>query len=861
MQHDRQTPSTDQVDYDEAELLASHDYAEPLIVARRPLPRRVRRRRHLRLAPHRQPGAGHRRLAGQAPAGLRHRAARPAARHLARALPERRPGPVPHRERHPRPDQRHADPRRHGRGVRGDDPLLGHSRHAAGRRRGHPRHRAGPPRVAGCSRPTPATRPASTTRAATSTCGTPPATWRSRTRSPRTSGPSCSSAWASRRRAAAARSTPPPCAAAALANRGWPDDVDFDLESLIARMVRLLLIEISAFHTFAWAEELLADPDLVAGDGEGARLVSYIRADETPHVDYLRTALSELRDRTIVGRRRAQARRRRPRRRHVGPRPRPVDRPQPAGDPRDHVGRGAARGRRPSAARPTCWPGSTSWARSAVRTTAPGSRRPPRPDPRSRRVVWRVPHGTTRPRNLRPVDDAAGGLTLTVLGCSGTYAAPGGACSGYLVRSASTTLAVDLGSGTLANLQRHVEHRGPRRRRPQPRAPRPLARPPAAPQRHALRARPRRPARVRHGRHGPPRRPAHQRDGADPAVDRGRRRVRGDGRRPRRCGSVAPTTRSRPWRCASTGPAGRCCTRPTRARRGIRGRSAPASTSSSARRRCRPAEEDRFEHLSGRQAGALRGRGSVPAGWCSPTSHRGSIPTTSGGRQPASSAARSRRRRPAPSSRSDHAPAPACAAAVRVAATVTVRAMRADGRAPDELRPITFARDFTEMAAGSCLVSFGQDPGAVHGVDRRGRAPLDAGPRHRLGDRRVLDAAGLVARARAARGQGRPAVGPQPGDPAADRPGAAVGVRHAGAGRAPGHRRLRRAPGRRRHPHRVDLRRLRGAARRARPPRAAGGCRQPTRSPRSAPPSRSAWSTACRSSTCPTSRTARPRST
>jgi ribonuclease PH len=34
--------------------------------------------------------------------------------------------------------------------------------------------------------------------------------------------------------------------------------------------------------------------------------------------------------------------------------------------------------------------------------------------------------------------------------------------------------------------------------------------------------------------------------------------------------------------------------------------------------------------------------------------------------------------------------------------------MRADGRAPDELRPVTFERDFTEMAAGSCLVSFGQ---------------------------------------------------------------------------------------------------------------------------------------------------------
>ncbi len=35
-------------------------------------------------------------------------------------------------------------------------------------------------------------------------------------------------------------------------------------------------------------------------------------------------------------------------------------------------------------------------------------------------------------------------------------------------------------------------------------------------------------------------------------------------------------------------------------------------------------------------------------------------------------------------------------------------ASRPDGRAPDELRPITFERDFTRMAAGSCLVSFGE---------------------------------------------------------------------------------------------------------------------------------------------------------
>jgi ribonuclease PH len=33
---------------------------------------------------------------------------------------------------------------------------------------------------------------------------------------------------------------------------------------------------------------------------------------------------------------------------------------------------------------------------------------------------------------------------------------------------------------------------------------------------------------------------------------------------------------------------------------------------------------------------------------------------------------------------------------------------RPDGRAPNELRPVTFERDFTEMADGSCLVSFGR---------------------------------------------------------------------------------------------------------------------------------------------------------
>lgn len=90
--------------------------------------------------------------------------------------------------------------------------------------------------------------------------------------------------------------------AAAEASRLLPADIDYELESLVGRMIRLLFIEISAFHAFSWAEEVLGDTTRVAGDGEAARIVSYIRADETPHVAYLGTVLSEMRDRTWVGR-------------------------------------------------------------------------------------------------------------------------------------------------------------------------------------------------------------------------------------------------------------------------------------------------------------------------------------------------------------------------------------------------------------------------------------------------------------------------------------------------------------------------------------------------------------------------------
>lgn len=92
----------------------------------------------------------------------------------------------------------------------------------------------------------------------------------------------------------------PPAVASGASASPVLGQLDLGLELLIQRMIGLVLIEISAFHLFAWAEAVLSDTELVAGDGAAARIVSYIRQDETPHVEYLRTVLTEMRDRTFV---------------------------------------------------------------------------------------------------------------------------------------------------------------------------------------------------------------------------------------------------------------------------------------------------------------------------------------------------------------------------------------------------------------------------------------------------------------------------------------------------------------------------------------------------------------------------------
>jgi ribonuclease BN (tRNA processing enzyme) len=54
----------------------------------------------------------------------------------------------------------------------------------------------------------------------------------------------------------------------------------------------------------------------------------------------------------------------------------------------------------------------------------------------------------------------SGSIRVTVLGASGSYPSPGGACSGYLVEGAGTRVWVDAGSGTFANLQKHLPDLG-----------------------------------------------------------------------------------------------------------------------------------------------------------------------------------------------------------------------------------------------------------------------------------------------------------------------------------------------------------------------------------------------------------------
>jgi len=75
--------------------------------------------------------------------------------------------------------------------------------------------------------------------------------------------------------------------------------LDATLERMLAMMAQVYVVEVFAEGTFAWGVELLSDPEVSAKPKEAGEMVRHIQSDEKPHVEYLRTALSEMRARTL----------------------------------------------------------------------------------------------------------------------------------------------------------------------------------------------------------------------------------------------------------------------------------------------------------------------------------------------------------------------------------------------------------------------------------------------------------------------------------------------------------------------------------------------------------------------------------
>jgi hypothetical protein len=75
--------------------------------------------------------------------------------------------------------------------------------------------------------------------------------------------------------------------------------IDPALERMLVTMTNVLVVEVFAARTFDWGERLLSDPTVSADPLAAGAMVGYVRTDEAPHVEYLRTALSEVRARTV----------------------------------------------------------------------------------------------------------------------------------------------------------------------------------------------------------------------------------------------------------------------------------------------------------------------------------------------------------------------------------------------------------------------------------------------------------------------------------------------------------------------------------------------------------------------------------
>jgi hypothetical protein len=75
--------------------------------------------------------------------------------------------------------------------------------------------------------------------------------------------------------------------------------LDETLERMLGMMAQVLVVEIFAAGTFDWGYRVLSNPNVSAAPEAAGAMVQHIRSDESPHVEYLRVALSEVRARTL----------------------------------------------------------------------------------------------------------------------------------------------------------------------------------------------------------------------------------------------------------------------------------------------------------------------------------------------------------------------------------------------------------------------------------------------------------------------------------------------------------------------------------------------------------------------------------
>lgn len=75
--------------------------------------------------------------------------------------------------------------------------------------------------------------------------------------------------------------------------------LDETFERMIFMMANVLIVELFAEEIFRWGKAVLSNPEISAEPERAAAMVGYIQSDENPHVEYLRTALSELAHRTL----------------------------------------------------------------------------------------------------------------------------------------------------------------------------------------------------------------------------------------------------------------------------------------------------------------------------------------------------------------------------------------------------------------------------------------------------------------------------------------------------------------------------------------------------------------------------------